>query len=264
VAEPIFARGPLPAPVVYTVPGSSEIIPLSAYADFDGTSASGTFVPVLIFRDQAGNIIGQSQASTSVAAGASASMSWFPGVKAAAAAAAASSGIPVAIAYSNTAGVTIASSALNTYVSLQDGVNGAGFATTSSSVFANASSTSFNGSAVFGIQINAAGTYEILTNTFDLSGGTAGRQFTAYWAASNGSAPSFFQQGRTQQGNIETWDTGQAGQGPHLFTTEWMTVSAGQVGAVLVRYAKVPSGGAITATLQLHVKQLSTSVLAKL
>lgn len=81
MADSIFADGPLDAPEAYHVPGSAEIIPLSVAALFDGTNASAAFVPVLIFRDQQGNVIARVPTETTVSAGASAEVSWFPGVK---------------------------------------------------------------------------------------------------------------------------------------------------------------------------------------
>jgi hypothetical protein len=78
LAESIFAEGPLPAPETYTVPGASVIVPLSVAALVDGTNASGDFVPVLIFRDQQGNVIARVPTSTTVVAGESAEVTWFP------------------------------------------------------------------------------------------------------------------------------------------------------------------------------------------
>jgi hypothetical protein len=87
VSEPIYQPGPQPAPVVYEASGTGPIIPLACYAEFDGTLAVGAFKPVLIFKSQAGHTFMQAATDETVAAGASAAVSWFPRVGAAAAAA---------------------------------------------------------------------------------------------------------------------------------------------------------------------------------
>jgi hypothetical protein len=265
MATPIFARGPLPAPVVYTVPGSSEIVPLSAYADYDGTNASGAFVPTLIFRDQAGNIIGQSQASTTVAAGASASMSWFPGVKAAAAAVAGSSGMPWANTNGSGLGQSIGSGAGSVYFSVQDTGGTARFETSDATIFANASTTLFTGSPVYGIQINAPGTYMVQGAFFWLVQGTTGRGVNGYYSASKGSAPSIFQAGRTGTLTGDAWDkSGPAPGLPHLSFYEFFSVSAAQLGGVSALWASVLSGGASTVSASMMMFQLSSYVGTKL
>jgi hypothetical protein len=265
MATPIFAEGPLPAPVVYTVPGSSEVVPLSAYADYDGTNASGDFVPTLIFRDQSGNIIGQSQASTTVAAGASASMSWFPGVKAAAAAVAGSSGMPWAQTNSGGAAITIPGTNTNTFFSVHDTGGFDRFETSDASIFANASTTLFTGSPVYGIQINAPGTYMIQGAFFWRSQGTTGRGISAYWAASDGSAPSIFQLGRTDALTGDNWSHSAAAPGlPHMSFYEFFSVASGQTGSVTALYASVQSGGSSSVAAAMMVFQVSSYVGVKL
>ncbi len=75
----IFTNGPQAVPLTYTVPGTGEVVPLACQALFDGTGASGPFVPALIFKSQAGHVIARVPTATTVAAGASAEVSWFPG-----------------------------------------------------------------------------------------------------------------------------------------------------------------------------------------
>jgi hypothetical protein len=265
MAESIFAKGPLPAPVVYTVPGSSEIVPLSAYADFDGTLASGAFVPTLIYRDQVGNIIGQSQATTTVAAGASASMSWFPGVKAAAAAATGTSGVPWAQTNQHGVAQTINSGAGAVYFSVQDGVSNGKFETSDATIFDNASTTLFTGSPVFGIRIKAAGTYMVQGAFFWTSQGTTGRGISAYYSQSNGSGPSIFQLGRTDSLTGDNWSHAAAAPGlPHLSFYEFFSVSGAQLNGVNALWASVQSGGASTVSAAMMIFQISTYVGTKL
>lgn len=68
------------APATYTVAGSAEIEILSAFASFDGTAAAAAYLPSLAFYSAAGLLISRSFPSSSVAAGASADVSYFPGV----------------------------------------------------------------------------------------------------------------------------------------------------------------------------------------
>lgn len=77
--DPIFTAGPLPTPLAYKVPGTDEVTPISCQALFDGSGASGSFLPTLLFVSQAGHVIARMPVSTPVAAGASAEVSWFPG-----------------------------------------------------------------------------------------------------------------------------------------------------------------------------------------
>lgn len=68
------------APESYQVPGAQEIIVKSVRAHFDGTSAAGSFVPCLRLLDGNGNAVAECPISTTLAAGAQADVSWFPGV----------------------------------------------------------------------------------------------------------------------------------------------------------------------------------------
>jgi hypothetical protein len=240
------------APASFEVPGNGQIRPKAIYATFDGSAAGAEFLPALKITSDAGELVGVYATDSSVAAGASADVSWFPHLAAAAAAPTpTSTGLPVASLFSATGGVSIAADSSAHYVSLRDGVSSAGFSTTDSTTFANLSTTLFTGSAIYGIGIQAAGTYAVYNNAFSISGGTAGRKVTAYWSASNGSGP-------------DTWDSGQSGVGPHLFLHEWMTVSVGQTPAVLAVWGQVNGGTATNVAFQMMVVQLSTSVLSKL
>lgn len=265
MADSIFSRGPLTAPLDYVVPGSSVIVPVSAYADFDGTGASGAFVPCLVLKDQSGNVIAISQASTTVAAGASASMSWFPGVKAGAAAAAASGGVPWAQTNQGGAAQTINSGAGATYFSVQDGVSSGKFETSDATIFDNASTTAFTGSAVYGIRIKAAGTYMVQGAFFWATQGTVGRGISAYYSQSAGSGPSIFQLGRTDSLTGDNWSHAAAAPGlPHMSFYEFFSVSSAQLNGVNALWASVQSGGASTVSAAMMIFQLTSYVATKL
>lgn len=66
------------APLGYQVPGAQEIILKSITASFDGSGAAGAFIPTLQIIAPNGAVLAACPVSTSVAAGASADVSWFP------------------------------------------------------------------------------------------------------------------------------------------------------------------------------------------
>jgi hypothetical protein len=87
-----LVTGIAPAPAIFTVPGNGQIRPKSIFAAFDGTGAGSAFFPTLKVISDAGKTVGIYSSDTSVAAGASADVSWFPRLAAKAAAAPAGSG----------------------------------------------------------------------------------------------------------------------------------------------------------------------------
>jgi hypothetical protein len=91
----LLVAGAGPAPLDYEVPNAQEIIVLSARAVVDGSGAGAAFLPVVEFISDGDIILTQAITDATVAAGASAQVSWFPRVGSAAAAAAAT-GLPFA------------------------------------------------------------------------------------------------------------------------------------------------------------------------
>jgi len=71
------------APFTYTVPGEQLLGLVAVRASFDGSGAAGAFLPSVQIKSAAGAVMVHAE-GTSVAAGASADASFFPGVKAAA------------------------------------------------------------------------------------------------------------------------------------------------------------------------------------
>lgn len=76
---PITRDGPVAVPLDYTVPNGTEIVPVVVTATFNGASAAGPFEPVLELIAPNGLVVGRFPTCTSIAAGGSASVSWFPG-----------------------------------------------------------------------------------------------------------------------------------------------------------------------------------------
>jgi hypothetical protein len=62
----------------YVVPIASDIEPLVVTATFDGSGAGGSFIPCLEVLSPAGNVVARCPANSTIAAGGSAAVSWFP------------------------------------------------------------------------------------------------------------------------------------------------------------------------------------------
>jgi hypothetical protein len=74
----ILVAGTESLPFSYEVPNAQEIQPKAVSAIFDGSAAAAAFLPMLEVVSDGGVVVAQSPAS-SVAAGGSAEVSWFPG-----------------------------------------------------------------------------------------------------------------------------------------------------------------------------------------
>lgn len=88
----LVSRAIAPAPKDYTVPGSQEFFLKAVRARVDGTAASSPFLVVLEMLSPDGTVMWDAPTTTTVAAGASVSVSWFPDVEPSATAASSSSG----------------------------------------------------------------------------------------------------------------------------------------------------------------------------
>jgi hypothetical protein len=78
------------APSTYEVAASAEFILKCVNADFDGSGSAGSWLPCVTIKSDSGHVVARAvDPGVSVAAGGSAEVSWFPGVKHAAAASAA-------------------------------------------------------------------------------------------------------------------------------------------------------------------------------
>lgn len=76
----ISIRAPATAavPQDYTVPGAQEILPKSVSADMNGAAAASAWYPCLQLVDPGGNVMSSAIPTSTIAAGASASVTWFP------------------------------------------------------------------------------------------------------------------------------------------------------------------------------------------
>lgn len=83
----IHPTGTVHAPADYTLSSGSEILLKSVYAKYDGSGASGSFVPLVRIISNAGSITDEVPQDATIAAGASADATWFPRVGASASAA---------------------------------------------------------------------------------------------------------------------------------------------------------------------------------
>src|SRR6266404_2882453 len=80
----ILASGVKAAPLDYDLAATTRFLIKAAGATFDGTGAAGAFLPAIVITPPSGVPLPPFVTDTAVAAGASAEVSWFPGVKAAA------------------------------------------------------------------------------------------------------------------------------------------------------------------------------------
>ena len=76
----IRAKAVQNTPNGYTVPGAQEILVKSVKAEVNGTGAAAAFLPTLQLIAPDGSVVWQAPTDASVAAGGSASVSWFPRV----------------------------------------------------------------------------------------------------------------------------------------------------------------------------------------
>lgn len=79
-ADAVIVRaGPVAVPLDYRLPTGTEIVPKVVTATLNGTGAGGPFLAVLEVLSPNGTVTARCLRQESIAAGASASVSWFPG-----------------------------------------------------------------------------------------------------------------------------------------------------------------------------------------
>lgn len=76
----ILVVGQEATPAAWVVPGNGQVTPRSVFAHYNGAAAGGSFVPALKVISDGGETVGIYPCTTSLVAGASADVSWFPGV----------------------------------------------------------------------------------------------------------------------------------------------------------------------------------------
>ena len=86
----IRASATAAAPRDYTIPGAQELLPKSISASMDGSGAAAQWFPCLQVLDPGGNVMFSAISPTVLSPGASADVSWFPGLSAAGSSAVAS------------------------------------------------------------------------------------------------------------------------------------------------------------------------------
>src|SRR5689334_6132616 len=70
------------APVEYEVPNAQEFELLAVAADMDGSGAASSWIPAVVIESDGGKVVARAaDPANVVAAGGSAEVSWFPGVK---------------------------------------------------------------------------------------------------------------------------------------------------------------------------------------
>ena len=113
-SEPVRSTSIVTAPKDYTIPGAQQIRPLSIRASFDGSGAAGAWLPAVQILDNNGNVLStHADPNVSVAAGGSADVTWFPGVKPQSAASATGAGTPTTATFYRSASLGAGDPALN-------------------------------------------------------------------------------------------------------------------------------------------------------
>lgn len=80
-ADALISRdGPVVVPLDYDIPATAEIIPLNVSATFADPGNAGPYVPALVVETPGGHELGPYPLGLTIAAGASARVSWFPGL----------------------------------------------------------------------------------------------------------------------------------------------------------------------------------------
>lgn len=76
----IRAKATKAVPRDYVIPGAQELLPKTVRASMDGTAAVSAWYPCFQVLDPGGNVMSEAVSSSSIAAGASADVTWFPGL----------------------------------------------------------------------------------------------------------------------------------------------------------------------------------------
>ena len=76
--QQVLVTGVASTPASFQIPGNGQIRPKAIFATYDGSGAGGAYVPALKIISDGGQTIGIYKAPTTVAAGGSADVSWFP------------------------------------------------------------------------------------------------------------------------------------------------------------------------------------------
>jgi hypothetical protein len=163
--QQIFMGDSGAAPLVYPVPPAVEFLLKAVNADFDGSAASGEWLPAVVISSDSGHVIARAvDPGTPVAAGGSAEASFFPGVKRTSAGATPTA-LNIPWAFINSTGGEAVSHASSITLAMA----GANFATNDASVF-----TIRAGSPPFqGLALHATGIYLVMWWLEGITNGTA-------------------------------------------------------------------------------------------
>lgn len=142
--------GTVTAPADWTLPASLNLLLKNVYASYDGTGAAGSFQPCLQIVSDSGHTVGSYPCATTVAAGASADVTWFP-VRGGTSGGSAPAGAAIAFAYIIGSATRVCNSGVNTLLT----ASAAHFYTNSPTIFGHGT----DGSGNVGITIKSNGHY---------------------------------------------------------------------------------------------------------
>lgn len=104
--QQVLVTGVEAAPASFVVPGSGQIRPKTIYAKYIGAGVGSSYIPALKITSDGGELIGIYPAFGAVAAGASANVTWFPGLDELAATSTAPAGVTKVASAAGTIAVT--------------------------------------------------------------------------------------------------------------------------------------------------------------
>lgn len=235
--------GTVNAPADWTLPPRLQILLKQVRASFDGTAAAGSFQPLLRIITDSGHIEGEYPCGTTIAAGASADCTWFPGVVATSTSSTSTSGL---WAYIDSTGHT----------SCTGGGATTNLPATAANFYTNSSATFATGTTggVTGISIKAQGHY-LVTNTAAPFGTPAAGSLYEIVNTGGGSSAGFF--GGSPVAHVQTGAITDEGV---VSVANLMTVTAAQVPTTAIITQIINSGAGAVSLINtgMLIQQLDT------
>lgn len=181
-SEPVRSTKVVAAPKDYSIPLAQQIQLLSVRAQFLDNDAGGNWLPALQILDNNGNVlVTAADKNVSVTAGASADVSWFPGVKPQAASS--STGAAISWAYISGNGASVNCPATSTTRLAADATT---FYTNAPAMY----DTHLSGGGVQGLRILQDGHYEFTMSAILRTLPSAGDQYQIF-AEGGGELPDY-------------------------------------------------------------------------
>jgi hypothetical protein len=264
-SEPIRSTAITAAPKDYPIPNAQQIRLLSVTAEFIDNGAAGDWLPAVVILDKNGNALCRAvDQGVKVTAGGDAEVSWFPGVKVAPATTPtpAGAGLVVANLYQSGFGPTYPATGGHVFC-FDTTYAGPQSDSTDTSVLDTNTTTAFNGKPVWGIVVNAVGTYAFYA-TWNVRATDPGvTSALLSWDTTGGVGPSTFFQGRYGADPHDTWENTATGVGTgELFLHQWFLARVGQPPFFVTTETIIQGAGNVIANPSIYAVQLSPTALS--